>query len=116
MGIAEGEMKLIELEPEFVTNASPRSHMSMDSRVLTPDAQGILFLCPYCFKRNAGPIGTHSILVFFKDRGVPAECEPLPRWNVQGNSFDDLTISPSIDLGPDDWHGFVTNGEIVGGI
>lgn len=36
-----------------------------------------------------------------------------PRWTAAGARLDDLTITPSIAVGPPDcWHGDITNGEV----
>ena len=39
-------------------------------------------------------------------------------WNFQpGAPFETLTVTPSIDASASgNWHGFITNGEIVGGL
>jgi hypothetical protein len=79
-------------------------------------AQGVLFLCPLCFKINNGPIGTHSVICWFKGR-VSDDLEPGPgRWNPQGTTIDDLTFVPpgavSVQLlGGCNWHGFIVNGD-----
>ncbi len=79
------------------------------------EAQGIVFLCPLHYAKNQGPVGTHSFLVWFKDRGVPDDMTPPNRWTVTGGtSLDDLTLAPSI--APENakatcqWHGFVKHG------
>lgn len=109
-------MKLADLEPEWVYDGKPRSYRTSADPADFAKAQGILFLCPRHFEKNGGPIGTHMILIWFAGRGAPDECEPLPRWTVAaGSTFNDLTLTPSIDLtrgDPDEWHGFITNGEI----
>jgi len=77
------------------------------------DASGLLFLCPKC--------GTHSILVWFQNAGVPDSLRPGPdRWQATGTSIDDLSLTPSINLDTYpthegvkhacDWHGWVLNG------
>ncbi len=79
-------------------------------------AQGIIFLCPKCFAANGGPVGTHGVLCWFKDRGVPDEAVPGPaRWIATGVGYADLTLAPSILLTGAGcaWHGFVTNGEVT---
>ena len=47
-------------------------------------------------------------------------CNPACGWKAtpapSEATFDILTITPSLDGGPGWWHGFITNGEIVGGI
>lgn len=79
------------------------------------EAQGIGFLCPVCFEKNKGPKGTHRVFVTFADRGATdaqgshnKEGKPS-RWVVAGGSgFDDLQLTPSIQLGGGcNWHGFV---------
>lgn len=38
-------------------------------------------------------------------------------WNATGDTFEELTLTPSIDASKaGHWHGSVTDGEIVGGI
>jgi hypothetical protein len=109
-------MRLSELEPEWLREGDSRVTMRRMDDATPATAQGLLFLCPVCFKKNNGPVGTHSIIVWFKDRGVAADREPLPGcWAVTGTSFDDLTLQPSIDISenqPGEGHGFITNGLI----
>jgi hypothetical protein len=77
-------------------------------------AQGVLLLCPLCFERNGGEVGTHTVLIWFADRGIEDHWRPLPRWRVSGTGFEDLTLSPSIAIGqPCGWHGFVQGGIIL---
>lgn len=135
-------MRLIELEPVFVryetrietyavVDGDPETwrargcptkpvtgpkHYSIPVKTVT-EAQGIRFLCPACFAKNAGPVGTHGIDVAFHDRGVADDQgshndkgEPS-RWHVSGDSFGNLSLSPSIDGGC--WHGYIKNGAIV---
>ena len=111
-------MKLLDLEPRF-----QRIETDADGRDVYPAAgglvaaQGLLFLCPVCFTANGGPIGTHSVLVWFRDRGVPDAKMPGPgRWTATGTGYLDLTLSPSIHLsgeGGCGWHGQVTAGEVT---
>jgi hypothetical protein len=84
------------------------------------DAARVMFLCPACFVKNNGPVGTHSIAIDFQGREMPDHLVMrnasghAVRWNVSGSGFDDLSLTPSIQLlGGCNWHGFVTNGEIV---
>jgi hypothetical protein len=82
-------------------------------------AQGIIFLCPKCFKTNAGRTGTHSVKCWFRGRRVPDQRPPGPgRWTPEGSGLDDLTFVPGVPpvahsvllTGGCGWHGFVTNG------
>lgn len=48
-------------------------------------------------------------------------CNPDHQWTVEGGianaSFETISVMPSLDgSAGGNWHGFVTNGEIVGGI
>ena len=82
------------------------------------EADGISFLCPGCFTRNGGAVGTHRINVFFEGRGAPPHIGlnssgVTSRWDVMGNDFLDLTLHPSIHVRSGcGWHGFVKHGMI----
>ena len=80
------------------------------------EAHGIDFLCPLCFAKNGGAVGTHGVHVSFEGRAIPPGCGSInsegkpSRWRVVGGStLDDLQLAPSILLsGPGcGWHGFV---------
>jgi hypothetical protein len=79
-------------------------------------ADEIMFLCPLCFAKNGGAVGTHSVLVTFAGRNVPDDAGSRDssgkpsRWTIlSGATIDDLCLSPSILLTIDKcgWHGFV---------
>lgn len=80
------------------------------------DADGIQFLCPLCFLKNNGPIGTHEVHVYFHGRGAPPHIGlnsegKTARWEVMGNDFLDLTLSPSIWIKSGcQWHGYIRHG------
>lgn len=99
-------MKLTELEPQFTQIVSPGHFQDVAT---LEEAQGVMFECPKC--------GKHSVLAWFRDRGVPADEVPGPgRWVASGSGYADLTLSPSINLeNPQhigcEWHGFITSGE-----
>ena len=106
---------VLDLEGQFYRLAPERPdvHIPVDS---ITDAQGVMFLCPACFRANGGPVGTHSILCWFNGHCVPADKLPGPgRWNPVGTGLGDLTfVGPgqtSVSL-PDGckWHGFIENG------
>jgi hypothetical protein len=103
-------MRLTALEPQFVKQEG-KGFLHVDS---LEQAQGILFLCPFCYQKNGGDIGTHSVLVWFRNRGVIDEEH---EWIVSGTGYNDLTLQPSIDLTQNTtqpcWHGFVTGGEVT---
>lgn len=56
---------------------------------------------------------------------IVVACKPEMAWSISGTKpidpkaafVTDLTVTPSIDASASGhWHGFITNGEIVGGI
>ncbi len=109
-------MKLSELEAKLLRRVDDGTY----STALIPlaDAHGILFLCPKCWRKNGGPIGTHSVLCWFAGR-VKDGVSPGPgRWNPSGNSVDDITFvgegSISVQLiGDCGWHGLIQNGQAI---
>lgn len=109
-------MRLTELEPEFVV-LTENGYRHVPTIV---EAQGLMFLCPSCFAKNNGPIGTHMVLCWSRSRGVPDNVTPGPgRWMLVGTSFEDLTLDgdppgnpSSVNLGAGEWHGHIKNGEI----
>jgi len=130
-------MRLIDLEPQFVrfeTRIEKWTRVLGDPATWKPgdpteevegprvyhvyvdtlaEAQGVRFLCPGCFAKNNGPVGTHCCIVWFAGRGVPDDADPKPgRWQVSGTGYHDLSTTPSI-LIPGDWHGYITNGNVT---
>lgn len=107
-------MRLSELEPEFLKD-SGEGHSRMG--VSKAEADGIMFLCPVCFAKNNGPVGTHSIICW--QPHVDPNRDPKPgRWAFQGTGIGDLTLvaaSSSIYLnggGGCQAHFFIRNGNI----
>lgn len=94
---------------------------------------GVSFLCPHCLKQklavNFKPFIDPSDLYNrhmwafprYAIKGLGAENEVLWWTRVSGESFDTLTLSPSIDTSKlgyylefqGHWHGFIQNGEIT---
>lgn len=120
-------MKLSLLEPKFVRYETGRTIFATADHdgnftvgVPFASAQGIQFLCPLCFTKNVGPVGTHLCDVTFADRGVPDDLGShnkegkAVRWTVTGDTFENLTTTPSILLeGGCAWHGYITNGDVA---
>ena len=111
-------MKLTDLEARFLKIIS--DGVMQCEGVQLSDAQGVIFLCPKCFAANGGNINTHSVICWFRGRGVPDEMSPKPgRWTPEGTGIDDLTFipgSPPIAISVlltsgCGWHGYVTNGD-----
>lgn len=84
------------------------------------EADGVEFLCPVCFHKNCGRVGTHGVICWFVGK-VPDSVAPGPgRWTPEGTGLDDLTFVPgnpakaiSVFLTGEGckWHGYVRNGE-----
>lgn len=98
------------LGPRFLKARSPK--VIAYARYIDA-ADGVEFLCPLCFERNHGPVGTHLIVCWRE--GVSQEIPPQGgRWYLSGDGYANLTIAPSIHI-PEGCgaHFFVTNGEII---
>lgn len=114
-------MRLIDLEPKFLTLTSEEGACRLHDDLAT--AQGIEFLCPKCFVENGNSsVGTHSVMCWFRDRGVSDVISPGPgRWTPEGTGYEDLSFVPgnppmacSVLLTAGcGWHGFVRNGEVT---
>lgn len=74
----------------------------------TDEDDGIEFDCPTCKKER--------IWVPFSPTLKGEIIEPTPNraiWNRTGDTFETLTLTPSIDYNKSHWHGFITNGEVT---
>jgi hypothetical protein len=85
---------------------------------------GISFACPVCSQWGAELAGAHAVSVLFVnpvDGGMPLDADPAARgdnggkrWTRTGSTFADLSLSPSINVGPDRcWHGHVLGGVVT---
>ncbi len=102
-------MRLLDLDPRWV---------GINTIVVNRLRIGFTFLCPHC--------RTERLFVQFRPAidpdGHMATISPpwnadYPIWSREGETFEKLTISPSVDASNvKHWHGFITNGQIVGGI
>ena len=109
-------MRLVELEPQFITRVVKDGVEYLHYVDTLGEAEGIMFLCPVCFTKNHGNVGTHAIICYTP--AVPADIAPGPgRWNMQGIGYDDLSLvagSSSVALSNGCCaHFFIRNGEIV---
>lgn len=102
-------MKLIDLNPRFFSTGGPGITNANDEPVPERKGIGLLCDCPKC-----GP--KHLLAVDFKnplDGGPPARSDGHT-WERTGDTFETLTLSPSINrLDGCKWHGWIRNGEIV---
>lgn len=90
-------MRLAELDPRWIS-CTGRTGI------------GISFVCPHCQVFGRG----QRLHVFFEnplDGGAPKP--ELRLWKRAGETFEDITLSPSIDASMwDHWHGHITSGTV----
>lgn len=115
-GIPCAEMKLTELEPQFLRYEKRPDGEFLVKVDTIAEATGIIFFCPKCWKSNGGPGGTHSVICWTP--AVPPEVNPKPgRWSFVGTGLHDLSLvagSSSILLTAGcRWHGFIRLGEVT---
>lgn len=90
--------RLVDLDPSWVLQ---------DNRL----GMGVVFLCPCC-------VGTERERYLFAMFRNPLDGGPganeHPSWERAGDSFETLTLTPSIDASASGhWHGFVTAGTLT---
>ena len=109
------ELKLVEVDGVVKeVMGDVEYHIPVDGPA---ESDGIMFLCPKCFRDNGGAKGTHRVLCWRPK--VPPEVDPKPgRWEFQGSGIDDLSLvagSSSILLnGPGcQAHFFISGGAIT---
>lgn len=100
-------MRLTELDPQWINHGDRKG-------------VGVRFWNPLRTRPDGSSRGMVRVLFANPIDGGP----PLPnddsiasnndgcRWQRSGDTFETLTLSPSIDEGEGGWHGFVTNGGV----
>lgn len=111
-------MNLTELDPSWLMIIDENHYQRLAESAMPENCDGIIFLCPKCFRKNQGSRGTHSVICW--QPHVPQTTNPIPgRWAFLGNSFETLTLvagSSSISLTGDGCkaHFFIQEGKIIG--
>jgi len=109
-----------------LTDLSPRWFAVGDSSGIA----GISFLCPHCKQERLGIRIDHSaphVIAVDADHSITHFPSETQVWQISGDAltfdgmehggFESVTLTPSVDASASGhWHGFITNGEIVGGI
>jgi len=106
--------------------------LDLDPRWLLKDGQrvGFIFRNPVkkergwwasCFFKPTPEDVQEQLLDAALGEDTPYQmCNPTAGWKPSVEpplaDFENLSVTPSLDGGPGWWHGFITNGEIVGGI
>ena len=108
-------MKLTELDPHWVGLAPGH-------------AIGLTFLCPCCRECRIGVpfdvaiggeklesiIGRDLTVNLHREQAALANKKNEKHWHREGETFDTLTLPPSIDASQHGhWHGFITNGQVT---
>ena len=85
-------MNLRELQAEFLKIEGDGFRIIQNFA----DADGVMFLCPVCFEKNHGEVGTESMICW--QPHIPQTVNPAPgRWKFHGTSIDDLTFDNGKD-------------------
>lgn len=99
-------MRLIELDPRWACDADiviGGSQRHYDNR----KGMAISFECPHCRQCR--------LAVWFANPidGLPPTDDAKHLWTRVGESFEGLTLSPSVDASEfGHWHGYIKDGEI----
>ena len=110
-------MKLIDLDPRWACDADIviggiKQHFGGRT------GMAVSFDCPHCVARERATANkrVERLAVWFAnplDGGPPTD-DATHLWQRTGETFESLTLSPSIDASSDGhWHGFVTNGLVT---
>jgi hypothetical protein len=113
-------IKLVDLNPSWVGSGGSDVRDKDGKPVPRREGVGIIFDCP-CGKhgedRSEAREYDFRVFVHLKqplDGGPPIVSEPRPTWDREGDTFESLTLRPSIQrVDGCRWHGFVTNGEVT---
>lgn len=99
-------MRLVDLDPRWCCDADiviggvNQHHEGRTGMAITFD-------CPHC--------RTERLAVWFANPvdGLPPTDDATHLWQRSGATFEDLTLTPSIDASElGHWHGFIKNGNI----
>lgn len=105
-------MKLSELNPEWMNAGGEGVSLADGTPAPLRKGVGILLNCP-C----GNTAESHQLYVPFAnplDGGPPTQTGANNGWKREGETFETLTLTPSIQrIGGCGWHGFITGGEIV---
>jgi hypothetical protein len=105
-------MKLTELAPEWIGSGGDRVFSSATGLPIPRREQTALWF-EYC---PCGCGRSFCIHIENPPDGLGPSNPGGPSWHCTGDSFDNLTLAPSIQRADPDgcrWHGFITNGEVL---
>lgn len=100
-------MRLSDLEPRWALDAD----IIVCGTVVHDEhrqGMGLTFLCPHCRATRLGVFIANPV-----DGGPPSDDASQLWTRVSGDSFENLTLSPSIDVSKSGhWHGHIRAGAI----
>ena len=105
-------MRLIELSPRWFTFQQPAPEDAGKHWYI-----GLTFECPHCRKERLAiqfePEIDEGFGWKFRHWDSYIELRKQHLWHRDGETFDTLTLTPSIDgSGAGHWHGWIRNGEV----
>lgn len=85
-------MKLTDLKPKFLRIVYPCHQVEYIDDLSAAD--GIMFLCPKCFKQNQGSVDTHPVICWAPTVSDTTVSGP-GRWTLEGTGYEDLSLTAS---------------------
>lgn len=110
-------MRLIELDPQWITRDGVRLGFVFRNPVRRERGWWVS-----CFFKPTPESEQEALIgAVLGDDALVQQCNPTAGWKVISSavdaaSFETLSVHPSLDGGPNFWHGHITAGAIVGGI
>jgi hypothetical protein len=105
-------MKLVDLNPQFLSSGGDGVFRADGSKAQRREGVGVLFDCP-CGDRAE----EHQCFIPFKNPIDGGPAIEIRGWERTGETFDTLTLSPSIlrskEKGGCGWHGWIRGGEVT---
>jgi Family of unknown function (DUF6527) len=102
-------MKLADLNPQLLCTGGSGVRDSEGNAIPVTHGVGITFDCP-CGNHDEA----HRCYVPFANPIGPGPHVNAKGWQRTGDTFETLTLSPSIQrIGDCRWHGFIRNGEVT---
>lgn len=113
-------MRLLDLDPQWIMNEGKRIGFTFVSPKGGSDGKRVYRQS--CFV--SPPRMREQLVAFARMHGEDAivqPCNPNAKWQIAGGidaaDFASISVTPSLDGSAGGlWHGFVTNGQIVGGL
>lgn len=101
-------MRLVDLDPRWCTEADSTAADGSVTSHAARRGMGMSFECPHCRETR--------LAVFFSnpvDGGPPSPTPSGKLWSRVGDTFEDMTLIPSVDASSSGhWHGFIVGGTI----